>query len=595
MKWIRWQGLVLFVLVMALIGVFWFFLADRIVKHAIQLAGTRLVGAQVELAEADLHLLPLGITLSELQVTNPDRPMSNALQAGSIELSLDSMNLLRRKLIIDTLSLDGIRFNTPRSQSGAVPSSDSDQQAPQKGDESSESTAETGNASFQTPSFQIPDVKEILAREQLETLRQIKQIQADIDAAKTRWQERLAQAPDQETFEAYQSRAKKLQKGIKGIGGALKRANEVQKLQKDVDKDLKKIKKLNKSFERDQKDLKNKIKQLAAAPKKDIDRIQKKYSLSAEGLGNFSQLLLGDKIGGYVQQSIKWYQKLKPLLNRSGADQAPEAPPKPARGKGVFVRFAESDPLPDLLASQTDASIIIPAGDIQGKLQHITTQQQVLGRPLLFNFSGDQLKDMESVTLKGALDHIDPENTIDQFTATIASYRASGMALSEAKNLPIDLKNGLADLNISASVENDLLDAKVELTVKSAELEVGGSDGGDNALLKALKSALADVDHFSLTARMTGPLNDYDIQVTSDLDRVLKQALGRQLEKLTADFKGQLRDGIMQKVKNPLAEANGSMSGFDDITKEIGSRLNLGDSVSDIVAKDLGSSPKIKF
>ncbi len=543
MKWIRWQGLVLFVLVIALIGVFWFFLADSIVKHAIQKTGTTIVGAQVELTKADLHLLPLGITLSELQITNPDHPMSNAVQAQRIEFSLDSLNLIQRKIIIDTLSLEGIRFNTPRNRSGAVLSSESDKHTPKTDDNSSESSAENAEDSFQTPSFQIPDVNDILAREKFDTLEQIKQIQADIDAAKTSWQKRLDQAPNQASFEAYQSRAKKLQKGTKGLGGVLKRANEVQKLQKDVDKDLKKIKKIKKDFERDQKDLKNKIKQLAAAPQKDIDRILDKYSLSADGLGNFSQLLFGDKIGGYTQLALKWYQKLKPLLNKPAAEQTSETPEKPARGKGVFVRFAEIEPLPDLLASHADASIIIPAGNIQGNLKHITNQQQVLGLPLLFNFSGDQIKDMESITFKGSLDHIDSKNTTDQFTAAITSYRVSGMALSEAKNLPIDLKAGMADLNIAATLENELLDAKIELIMKATELEVGtGAD--DGALHTALKSALADVSGFTLTANVTGPLNDYAVKVTSDLDQVLKKAVGRQVKKLTADFKDQRKQSI---------------------------------------------------
>ncbi len=594
MKWLRWQGLVLFGVVMALIMVFWFLLADRIVKHAIQKTGTRINGAQVELADADLHLLPLGITLSGLQVTNPDRPMSNAVQAQRIEFSLDGLKLIQRKIIIDTLSLDGIRFNTPRKLSGALLSSESGPQAPETRKKEPDAATETEDTVLPTPSFQIPDVKDILAREKFDTLEQIKQIQIDIDAAKTRWQERLDQAPDQATFEAYQSRAKKLQKGIKGLGGALKRASEVQKLQKDVDKDLKKIKNIKKDFDRDQKELKNKIKQLGAAPKNDINRIVNKYNLSVDGLGNFSQLLFGDKIGGYTQKAIFWYQKLKPLLNRSGAEAPSAAPEKPARGKGVFVRFAEDDPLPDLLATHADASIIIPAGNIQGNLKHITTQQQVLGLPLVFNFSGDQFEDLESVALKGSLDHIKPQNSLDTFTAAITSYRLRDVALSAAKNLPIDLNNGLADLNITARLENDLLDAKIEMIMKSTELAVG-TDADDNALLKALKSALADVNRFTLTAKVTGPLNDYLIKVTSDLDQVLKQALGRQVDNLTADFKDQLREGVMQKIKGPLAETNGSMSGFDGIADEIASRLNLGDSVTDILAKDLGGSPKIKF
>ena len=39
-----------------------------------------------------------------------------------------------------------------------------------------------------------------------------------------------------------------------------------------------------------------------------------------------------------------------------------------------------------------------------------------------------------------------------------------------------------------------------------------------------------------------------------DLDQVLKQAVGRQVKKLTANFKDQLRQGIMQKIKDRFLE-----------------------------------------
>ena len=102
-KWFRWHGLIMFGVVSLLLLLFWFFLADLLVKRSIEKTGTRVVGAKVELADADVHLSPLGITLKSLQVTDPDNPMSNAVEVGSIDFSLDMMNLLRRKIIINTM------------------------------------------------------------------------------------------------------------------------------------------------------------------------------------------------------------------------------------------------------------------------------------------------------------------------------------------------------------------------------------------------------------------------------------------------------------------------------------------------------------
>ena len=48
---------------------------------------------------------------------------------------------------------------------------------------------------------------------------------------------------------------------------------------------------------------------------------------------------------------------------------------------------------------------------------------------------------------------------------------------------------------------------------------------------------------------------------------------------LTNEFQDKLRAGILDKVKNPMADTSGSMSGLDSIPQEISSRLDLGNDV----------------
>ncbi len=567
-KWLRWHGLIAFGVVSIFLSLSWFFLADMIVKRSIEKIGTRVVGAKVELAKADVHLSPLGVTLKGLEVTNPDHPMSNAVEVGQIDLSLDSLNLLRRKIIIDTMAVVDTRFNTPRKTSGAVTPQDKDKEA-------SAEAGETPFAALGFSSFQIPDIHEILAREKLESLDQIKHLRGEIDAIKADWEKRLVEAPDKDTFEQYQARAKKLQKGSKGISGALTLANNLKKLQKDVSKDLKQLKNIQKDFNRDKNTLKKKLDQLKSAPQQDMDRILNTYNLSADGLGNISQLLFGEKIGGTVQKAIFWYGKLTPFLTKVGPGDEKDALVKPERGKGVYVRFKESAPLPDLLARQVDVSMIIPAGDMKGEFRQVTTDQAVLGKPLEFNFSGDKLQGVQSIHVEGALDHIDPNKAKDLITVAVQQYRVSDLKLSASDNLPITLKKGLAHLNLTATLHDDMLDADVQVTMDSAELETGKKTGG-NLLQQTLHAALADVSTFSVNAKVTGTLDNYKIKATSDLDKVLKNAVDGQIKNLTNEFQDKLRAGILDKVKGPMKDTSNSMTGLDGISQEISSRLDLG-------------------
>ena len=119
-KWIRWQGVVAFVVVAGVFAIVWLLLVDMWVERAIERAGTAAVGAKVELDAADLSLMPLGLTLTRLQVTNPDEPMTNAVEIARITGAFDPLELLRRKVIVDAMTVDGVRFNTPRRTSGAI-------------------------------------------------------------------------------------------------------------------------------------------------------------------------------------------------------------------------------------------------------------------------------------------------------------------------------------------------------------------------------------------------------------------------------------------------------------------------------------------
>ena len=119
-KWIRWPGLIGFVVFVAVFAALWFLFMDTLVRRAVEKAGTALVGAEVDLAAAKVTLVPLGVTLSGLQVTDPASPSTNSIEVNRIAFRLDSLNLFRRKVIIDEMAAEGMRFGTARKRPGKV-------------------------------------------------------------------------------------------------------------------------------------------------------------------------------------------------------------------------------------------------------------------------------------------------------------------------------------------------------------------------------------------------------------------------------------------------------------------------------------------
>ncbi len=93
-RFIRLPGILVFVAIMLAASGIWFLVADSVVKSMLEGAGTKAVGARVELESADLSLFPLGLELTGLRVTNPEKPMHNAMVADYIEMKINTGHLI---------------------------------------------------------------------------------------------------------------------------------------------------------------------------------------------------------------------------------------------------------------------------------------------------------------------------------------------------------------------------------------------------------------------------------------------------------------------------------------------------------------------
>lgn len=180
MKWIRWQGLITFVVLLLFVIVVWFLFVDVVVKKTIESKGTELVKAKVELTDADFSIFPLGLSLRGLEVANPDAPMTNAFQVDSVALLLEGAKLLRRKVVFKKVTLEGIKLNTPRKTSCAI--SEKRFRIPVVSKEPSEEKVKW-------PSFKIPDAKEILQKEKLQSLELIASFRGDLQKEKEKMAE----------------------------------------------------------------------------------------------------------------------------------------------------------------------------------------------------------------------------------------------------------------------------------------------------------------------------------------------------------------------------------------------------------------------
>ncbi|MGB0910088.1 MAG: TIGR03545 family protein [Nitrospirales bacterium] len=539
-------------LVIMVVVVFWMFFVDVFVENIIESKGTDIVGAKVELEEADLSLFPSGLTLTHLQATDPDEPMTNAVDIARIAMSLDVIPLLWSKVIVEEMSVEGVQFGTERKTSGAILGS----RVPQKTEESS---------SFILPSLEVPDVKKVLEQEDLVTVKLIDTLKADIQIERNIWKARLKDLPGKAEFKKYKQRVKQLKKSAKGgIGGILSGVDEVQSIKKEIEVDATQMKEAQKEFQEKMGLLKTRLSQIKTAPQRDVQHLKKKYNLSAEGLSNVSQILFGKQVGPWVRQGLAWYERLKPYLEQ---------------GQGTVESSGSSDDQGiDFLIRLAKISMVLDAGQLAGTIHNITPAQAVFGKPLTFTFSGEKLKGLSSLTLEGTLDHRQASRSSDQVKFHAKGYQLQNMTLSQDKKWPVTLSDGSADVNVTAELQGQTLTARGKGLLNALHISAGVPNDS-NPLTQSLSQAISGVSRVVVNADVTGTVDQYDVALQSDLDDILQKAAGKMVSDVAGKFSQKLQDGILAKTAKPIKDLKKNLGSLGPVGSDLASRLAQNDQL----------------
>src|SRR5436190_3159820 len=119
-KVFRWKAIGPLLVLLVIAAVLWWLFADTIARHQSQQVGTQVLGAKVEIA--DMHLdLPHGqVRIRGLTLASPHEAFRNLLQADELVADVEVVPLTEKKVIINRLAANGLRFGTPRDTDGRV-------------------------------------------------------------------------------------------------------------------------------------------------------------------------------------------------------------------------------------------------------------------------------------------------------------------------------------------------------------------------------------------------------------------------------------------------------------------------------------------
>ena len=582
MKLFRWKAVVPLVIVVALLVLGWMLFADRMLRKGIEAGGTAAVGAQVNLASARIHLFRGNVTLRGLQVTNPHAPMTNIVQLDEIVADIGLLPLLEKKVVVDTVAIRGLRFNTPRRTSGAIPH-------PAAAASSAAASAEHFARSTSIPGLDLSGLGQVtelasVRPDSLQSIREARALAALADSMRGTFERDLRAAdptPVADSAKALADRLRGANARSLGIQGTRDAIASLQRVLGQVRTTRDHVNALKQRVDTAVVELRAGAATLDRARQTDYAYAQRLVKVPSLSAPDVSMALFGRMAVAKLQPVLYWMHLADHYVPPGLKPQANPGP-KRARMAGITVTFPKEHTWPSFLLRHADASLTLggegaAAGDYGAWVEGVTTEPAVYGGPLRFAAQRTAAaRGPRQLRIAGLIDRSKPEphDSLDALVSGVAfpaaDIAAAGARLEFPDNtvqFALDRRgDGLAGLlHITAPGVRWVRTAGDTAAAASAPL---GSRLWVEALIWRAVSSVRDLD---LQIRFSGRPDAPRLDVSSNVGTAVAAALQREVGAEVAKVQAKARARVDSIVGQQVAAARAKLTALQtDVQNRLG-------------------------
>ena len=550
MKAIRWGGLIAFVVLTAIVVAAAFF-SGAVLKPVLESKFTEMNGAKVDIDAVNISYSPFALEINDIQIADPSEPMINTAQIEQVRLLLSFGRMLMGQLVIDDASIIGVRVETPRDESGQIIETATQ--------ESSDAAEE--EASFDVPGFDFPDIDELLAKNPLQSEILLDKLNKDLAEIDSQWKTTKDGLPDSAKMDSYENRFNQIKKDANGnTAQKLAAIKAAKALAREIKADADKVKKAKTQFSDDIKHVNKSIRDVKAAPAKDLKEIKSKYSLDGAGAENVSRMLFGDEVASYLAMARKWYARVKPYLSSDDGEEE-QVEPVVERGKGVNVIFDEYDPKSDFYVAKASITADLPRGQFEGEINNISSDQSINKQPMRFKLQGVNMVGKESEILLGEFNYVNKSNSFTNINYALSKAQIDQLTISRSSQLPLDMKSALMTSKVDARLQNGVLKGVANNQFRQVNFDAGSSS--------MFASAFEGVKAFDIDARFSGAIGDLSVKIDSDLDNQLGKQMKAQFSQKKKKFEADIKARIDEKIKEPMARIEEKKKKLDALKQRV--------------------------
>lgn len=561
MRLIRWRALPVLALVVGLVVVVPMLFAGRAVRVGVERTGTHLVGAKVDLAEAAVSFVDGSIGLRGLQVTNPGRPMTNLLEAAELELDIRVLPLLERKVVLDTVAVRGLRFNTPRATSGAIERPSATAQAARRSvtDWTSQVKVPPIALSTLTQSVNVAGI----SAESLATLREARHALAYVDTARARLVadlQALDPRPTLDSAEALATRLRSADLRTLGLSGARQAVADVRRTLNELSRLDDRLRAFETEARANAGGMTQRLAAIPAARDRDYAYARSLLQLPSFDIPSLGPQLFSEVVATQVAEVLYWAQLAEGYLP-PGVQRQMRAGPSRVRASGTDVLFPKERALPDFLLRFAELSLAIggdgmATGEYSARLVGLTSQPALYGAPTTFAMARTGARaGPTDVRIAGMMDHRTsaPHDTVG---ARLAGIPLPSVSLN-GLGAQVALGTGVSELRIDR--RGEAIDGqwvwRAPRVTWMRDTSAGRATTPALRLVEdAIWRALSRIDSVEIDARFSGALARPSLSIRTNVASAVAGALRDQLGDEIRRAEQQVRAKVDELVSERVAE-----------------------------------------
>jgi uncharacterized protein (TIGR03545 family) len=501
--------------------------AEPIAHDTTEEASTELLGTQVDVGKLDLHPRQSSVELRALQIANPFALTRNLVEADEIRLNLNPTALAEKKIVIERLSLTGMRFGTARKTPAR----------PVKGGGFAPrilQNVEQWTKQFDVPLLSLTPIDTVrqlaLDPTQLTTVRQAQALVGRTDSTRKALDQGFQQLSIEKTLDSAQGLAQRLSatdpKKL-GVEGTRKAIESVRQTLSELDAAKKRIEQLERSTRAGVQLLGQGTELLEQARQKDFA-----FARSLLQLPTFNAPDIGSAFFGKVsierfKQALYWAELAQQYMP-PGLLPRPSPGPQRLRAAGQTIGFPKENEFPRFLLEQGTLDFSIGGtGAVQGAyaatVKGLTSAPTLYGRPTVISASRRAAGSaLAAIDVNAVIDHVSSR------TKDSASARLRGVKLPsfEIPGVPFRVEPGTGTSNLDFSMKGgDQLYGRWAIASQQVRWAVDTAGRSLNEIERLVWRVVSGFSDLQVVAELSGSVRSPALSVRSNLDQAIAQRL----------------------------------------------------------------------